>query len=83
MSSERSITGGGSAPSAARQQALLTLLADDDGGVVEAIREQLAPRGRPQAWLKAHRVHEDPVIRARVRELWDAQARIDADRLKD
>jgi regulator of sirC expression with transglutaminase-like and TPR domain len=55
-------------------------LADEDGGVVEAIREQLAPRGRPQAWLKAHRVHEDPVIRARVRELWDAQARIDADR---
>ena len=80
MSLDRPITGNGPAPSIARQKALLTLLADEDRGVVEAIREQLAPRGRPQAWLKAHRVHEDPVIRARVRELWDAQARIDADR---
>ena len=30
--------------------------------------------------MKAHRLHADPVIRARVRELWDARARIDADR---
>ena len=69
-----------SAPSAVRQRALLTLLGDDDPAVVETIREQLAPRGRPQTWLKAHRLHADPVIRARVRELWDARARIDADR---
>ena len=80
MSSDRIITDKGAVPSVARQQALLTLLADEDCGVVEAIREQLTPRGRPQAWLKAHRVHPDPVIRARVRELWDAQARMDADR---
>ncbi|MEY4689864.1 MAG: hypothetical protein RIT19_189 [Verrucomicrobiota bacterium] len=76
----RPSTTGESVPSVERQQALLTLLADEDPGVVECIRGQLAPEGRPHAWLKAHRLHEDPVIRARVRELWDARARIDADR---
>ncbi len=79
MSLRPSITGE-SVPSAARQQALLTLLADEDPGVVGAIREQLAPKGRPLPWLKAHRLHDDPLIRARVRELLEAQARLEADR---
>lgn len=48
MSSDRIITDKGAVPSVARQQALLTLLADEDCGVVEAIREQLTPRGRPR-----------------------------------
>ncbi|MFM8877633.1 MAG: SirB1 family protein [Verrucomicrobiota bacterium] len=76
----RPSTTGESVPSAARQQALLTLLADEDPGVVGAIREQLAPKGRPLSWLKAHRLHDDPLIRARVRELLEAQARLEADR---
>ncbi len=80
MSLDGSTTGSEPVPSVTRQQALLTLLADEDGAVVESILKQLAPKGRPQAWLKAHRLHGDPVIRARVRELWDTQARIDTDR---
>ena len=71
---------GESVPSVERQQALLTLLADDDPGVAGTIRERLAPNGRPVQWLKAHRLHDDPLIRARVRELLEAQARLEADR---
>lgn len=73
-------TTGESFPSVERQQALLTLLADEDPGVVGAIREQLAPNGRPRPWLQAHRLHGDPLVRARVRELLESQARIEADR---
>ena len=80
MSRDPQAAGTEPAPSPERQQALLTLLADEDPAVADSIRERLAPQGRPQGWLRAHRLHADPVIRARVRALLDAQARLEADR---
>ena len=80
MSRDPQAAGTEPAPSPERQQALLTLLADEDPAVADSIRERLAPQGRPQGWLRAHRLHADPVIRSRVRALLDAQARLEADR---
>lgn len=80
MSPDPKAAGTEPAPPPERQQALLTLLADEDSAVADSIRERLAPQGRPVPWLRLHRLHADPLIRARVRALLDAQARIDADR---
>jgi regulator of sirC expression with transglutaminase-like and TPR domain len=70
----------GKTPSPERQQALLTLLADDDPKVHQSIRRQLLADGETsRQWLRAHLIHPDPAIRARVKELVHAMAADDAD----
>jgi regulator of sirC expression with transglutaminase-like and TPR domain len=67
-------------PSPERQNALLTLLADEDPAVSIAIERQLLVDGTASLeWLRRHRVHSDPTIRRRVRELLLRQDRAEAD----
>ena len=59
-------------PSESLQSALVTLLADDDPGVWEPIRQRLIDGGAGTLkWLRAHRLHRDPVARRRVREVME------------
>ncbi len=68
-------------PSPARQAALLTLLADDDPGVSGQIRSRLIAEGEGTVrWLSDHRLHDDPAIRRRVREVLDHFGAKEADR---
>lgn len=67
-------------PSPERQRALLTLLADDDPVVSGAIQGQLLAGGATTlAWLRPHRLHDDPGVRRRVREILIRHGRAQAD----
>lgn len=69
-------------PSIQRQLALLTLLGDDDPVISGQIREQLMAGGQATLdWLHNHRFHDEPVIRRRIREIFDhfAAARADSE----
>jgi regulator of sirC expression with transglutaminase-like and TPR domain len=56
----------------AQLSAMLTLLGDDDPEVRSAIRAKLVAGGEPVfRFLGRHRLHPDPSIRTRVRELLD------------
>jgi regulator of sirC expression with transglutaminase-like and TPR domain len=59
-------------PSPERQAALLTLLADDDPAIAGQFWQQLVATPEDTLrWLPAHRLHADPAIRRRVREVLD------------
>ena len=69
-----------SPPSIQRQLALLTLLGDDDPSVVSQIRAQLIAGGPATLdWLENHRFHDEPVVRRRLREIFDHFAAAQAD----
>lgn len=62
------------------QSALVTLLADDDPAVSEPIRRRLLSGGPMTAeWLRAHRLHPDPVARRKVVGLLEAIGRTAAE----
>lgn len=51
--------------------ALLTLLGDEDPTVWRPIRERLTSAGTPVLrWLEKHRLHSDPAIRRRVKDIF-------------
>jgi regulator of sirC expression with transglutaminase-like and TPR domain len=59
----------------AQLNAMLTLLADEDPHVHEAIRAKLLAAGEPALrFLERQRLHPEPAIRRRVRELLDQRA---------
>lgn len=71
---------GTSPPSPGLQAALVTLLADEDPAVSEPIRRRLLSGGTVTAgWLRGHRLHADPAVRRRVREVLDAMGRATAE----
>ena len=62
------------------QAALVTLLADDDPRVSEPIRRRLlADAAGTAAWLARHRLHADPAVRRRVKEVLDTMGRARAE----
>jgi regulator of sirC expression with transglutaminase-like and TPR domain len=63
-----------------RLAAMLVLLGDDDEAIASTIREQFLAAGEPALkWLEAHRLHDDPLIRRRVRQLLLGVAAREAD----
>ncbi|MEW6306453.1 MAG: transglutaminase-like domain-containing protein [Verrucomicrobiota bacterium] len=54
----------------AQKAALLVLLGDDDLGVYQTVRAKIIDQGQMVVeWLRPHLLHNDPVIRSRVREI--------------
>jgi regulator of sirC expression with transglutaminase-like and TPR domain len=69
-------------PSPSRQSALLTLLADDDPAISDQIRNRLIAEGQGTVrWISDHRLHEDPSVRRRVREILDHFGSQEADQV--
>ena len=67
-------------PGIQRQLALLTLLGDDDLAISNRIRTQLIAGGQGTLdWLENHRFHDEPLVRRRVREIFQHFAAAQAD----
>jgi len=64
----------GQPPTEPQLRALVTLLGDDDPSVAEVARQRLAEAGEAGVeFLRRQRVHPDPAVRRRVREILDAR----------
>ena len=67
-------------PSEARRKALLTLMGDEDGAIYQTVRTQILSLGPSvREWLRPHLLSDDPLLRRRVREVFDHFGRQTAD----
>jgi regulator of sirC expression with transglutaminase-like and TPR domain len=63
-------TQSGARLSESQRAALLNLLVDDDPAIYRRVREKIISEGAAEAdWLRAYRLHDDPVLRRRTQEI--------------